>query len=116
MSGSLRSMFLRLIWRLASLFMRISLRAVILNWSSAVRLISFFSCLISAFESLKSKRVESSFFAWLTAFSSSMELTSDTMSNDGMRGRLVRRSEIEKGKKFHTKALRHKEGGGGEGG
>src|SRR5688500_6841054 len=74
--------------------MRISFSAVILNWSSSVRLILLFSSLISAFEFLNSKRVESCFFAWLTAFSSSIEFTSDTMSNDGMGEIVIRPRKI----------------------
>jgi hypothetical protein len=33
---------------------------------------------------LKSKRLANSFLAWLTAFSISIELTCETMSNEGM--------------------------------
>ena len=54
------------------------------NSSSAVSLISFFSSWISALLPLKSKRLASSFLAWLTAFSISIELTCETMSNEGM--------------------------------
>src|SRR5262249_33564361 len=47
--------------------------------------ISFFSSRISALESLKSNRVDNSFFDWLMAFSSSIGFTFETISNDGMR-------------------------------
>jgi hypothetical protein len=75
----------RLMPRLASLPMTISLSVVTLNWSSAESLISFFSKTISALLPLKSKRLASSFLAWLTAFSISIELTCETMSNEGMK-------------------------------
>src|SRR5205085_9617037 len=40
--------------------------------------------MISALEPLKSKRFTNSFLAWFTAFSTSIEFTSETMSKDGM--------------------------------
>ena len=64
--------------------MVISDRALILNWSSAESLISFFSSAIWALLPLKSKRLANSFFAWFTAFSISIEFTFDTMSKLGM--------------------------------
>jgi len=57
-----------LIPRLASLPMRISLRVATLNALSAESLISVFSSAISHLLPLKSNRLASSFFAWLTAF------------------------------------------------
>ena len=70
--------------RLASLPMTISLSVRTLKSSSADSLISVFSSTISALLPLKSKRLASSFLAWLTAFSISIELTCETMSNEGM--------------------------------
>jgi len=64
----------------------ISTSALILNWSSADNLISFFSKTISALLPLKSKRLANSLLAMLTAFSISIELTWLTISNDGMGG------------------------------
>src|SRR6266446_1439415 len=86
MSASPRSTFFKLILRLASLLIMISPRAWILNWSSAVSLISSFSRTISALLPLKSIRLASSFLAWLTAFSISIELTCETISKEGMPG------------------------------
>jgi hypothetical protein len=63
-----------------------SFNVVTLNWSSALNLISVFSSTISALLPLKSNRLASSFLAWLTAFSISIELTCETMSNEGMTG------------------------------
>src|SRR6476660_8470845 len=87
MSGSPFSMFLREMFRLAIFEITISCSAPILNLSSAVSLISFFSRTISALLPLKSKRLASSFFAWLTAFSISIGLTWETISKEGMGAR-----------------------------
>src|ERR1017187_5889227 len=84
MSGSHCSTLFKLMPRLASLPMTISLSVVTLNRSSAVSLISAFSSTISHLLALKSKRLASSFLAWFTAFSISIELTCETMSNEGI--------------------------------
>src|SRR5208283_3738213 len=83
-SGPAVSTLLRLMLRLASRPMTISASALILNWSAAASLISFFSSTISDLDPLKSKRLASSLLAWLTAFSISIELTCETMSKEGM--------------------------------
>src|SRR5437867_8782131 len=92
MSASPRSTFFKLILRLASLPIMISPSAWILNWSSAVSLISSFSRTISALLPLKSNRLASSFLAWLTAFSISIELTCETISKEGIAGLFPRES------------------------
>jgi hypothetical protein len=55
-----------------------------MNSLSAVCLIPVFFSPISHLPPLKSKRLASSFLAWLTAFSISIVLTCETMSNEGM--------------------------------
>ena len=82
--------------RLASLPMTISFSVATLNSLSAVSLISVFSKTISHLLPLKSKRLASSFLAWLTAFSISIELTCETMSNEGMVGSVEKFRRKEK--------------------
>src|ERR1041385_7703494 len=107
MSGSPFSTFFSEIFRFANFPITISCNAPILNLSSAVSLISFFSKTISAFDPLKSKRFANSFFAWLTAFSISIEFTSLTMSYDGMRKRLQKKTKETKNFVFDLCSLRY---------
>jgi hypothetical protein len=62
---------------------------------------------ISALAPLKSNRVSSSFYAWLMAFSSSMELTLDTMSKLGMVGSIGQAVALGSRRRRREKPWKH---------
>ena len=84
MSGSHCSTLFRLMPRLASLPMTISFSVRDLEIVVGGEFDFGFLQHDFALLPLKSKRLASSFLAWLTAFSISIELTCETMSNEGM--------------------------------